>query len=123
MGSLAPLFLNLKSLTMNHNYLIAEFIGMTSCSDGWYDYANDQVFIELEFHKSWDWLIPVVSKILTKHVANKNVDNKDLQHLIDVLPYGKIEDVYNAVVSFIKNNTDTERIMKIKIADMDSDSD
>jgi hypothetical protein len=69
---------------------------------------------ELEYHKSWDWLMPVVSKILT----NENyIDITQRENIMDSLPYGfarynnkgntiyltKIEDdTYAAVVEFIK---------------------
>ena len=67
---------------MNDNYLIAEFIDMDSCSDGWFDYANlygnNKTYYELEFHKSWDWLIPVVAKIWKTTLENKHIDNEGI---------------------------------------------
>ena len=58
---------------MKNNKLecLALFIGMQYTSIGWYDneyqlrlpYTTDTVFDELLFHKSWDWLSPVIKKV------------------------------------------------------------
>ena len=68
---------------------------------------------KMEYHVSWDWLIPVVEKCF----------QEDGKHYVinDALLTTNIEEVYDAVVNFIRENTDTERMMKIRIADMDSD--
>ena len=59
---------------MNNNKLIAEFMGMT------YGDPNDNSVMtqgsevipieSMEYHKSWDWLMPVVEKIEREHKAN-----------------------------------------------------
>ena len=53
---------------MKENKLIAEFMGMQHTDIGWYDndevlQLQDNTFDDLEFHESWDWLMPVVEKI------------------------------------------------------------
>ena len=58
---------------MKNNKLecLALFIGMQYTSKGWYDneyqlrlpYITDTVFDELLFHKSWDWLSPVIRRV------------------------------------------------------------
>tara|TARA_R100000655_G_scaffold102175_1_gene147839 strand:+ start:44 stop:355 length:312 start_codon:yes stop_codon:yes gene_type:complete len=92
------------------NKLLAEFMGMTYEKNiGWYDNQmmleqivydlNDgNCFDELQFETSWDWLMPVVSKI-TKD--EKYLENEYRENLMDIVPYGQREDVYNAVVEFI----------------------
>lgn len=45
----------------------------------------------LEYHKSWDWLIPVIDRIDYKTNIKIDINTKD------------INDTYNRVVSFIKN--------------------
>ena len=107
---------------MNHNYLIAEFIGMYSCSDGWYDYenlyGNYKSYYQLNFHKSWDWLLPVAEKCL--RLADNAEQCKEIHYALHEIDK---EYLYKSVVRFIENNTDTERMMKIRIADEDSDLD
>ena len=59
---------------MNDNKLIAEFMGMT------YGDPNDNSVMtqgsevipieSMEYHTSWDWLMPVVDKIEREHKAN-----------------------------------------------------
>ena len=96
---------------MENNKLIAEFMGLKNhlknkgitkiLIDGhehiqdWecYDTERDMIItpIEMKFDTSWDWLMPVVHKI----------KENDLD--FDVLEIGlPIEDVYQAVVEFIK---------------------
>lgn len=54
---------------------------------------------ELQYHISWDWLMPVVSKITRDE---RYWENDYREHLMDIAPYGRIVDTYSAVVEFIK---------------------
>lgn len=89
------------------NETIAEFDGLfTEVVDGkklWtfkdkegesYSYASH----ELEYHSSWDWLMPVVEKIklLT------STQNEYYGRIINALFTVDINNVYKAVVEFIK---------------------
>ena len=67
---------------MEDNKLIAEFMGVKPP-------------LYMEYHTSWDWLIPVVNKI---EMECKGVPIQ----LIDVSFYDEIHEVYWAVVEFIK---------------------
>ena len=80
---------------MKSNKLIAEFMGLQFHKGEYYrPLYNSGDWIpenELEYHESWDWLMPVVHKI----------KEEDLD--FDVLEIGlPIHDVYEAVVEFIK---------------------
>ena len=89
---------------MNNNKLIAEFMGLPTevfksgklnyyfrefNSGSWYEEH------ELSYNVSWDWLMPVAEKCLT---------TGDRQHFVinDALLTCNIEEVYKAVVEFIK---------------------
>lgn len=90
------------------NKLIAEFMGMTN--DVPHDKSmmvrktpqgNEVVPIDsLQYHSSWDWLMPVISKI-TKD--ERCVENEYRESIMDVVPYGNIEDTIKTVVEFIKD--------------------
>ena len=91
----------------SNNKLIAEFMGLETevsnkgiveyyhiefDSGEWYE-AEDLPYDE------WNWLMPVVSKILT----NENLIGYRLrENIMDSLPYGIPDDTYDAVVEFIK---------------------
>jgi len=79
-----------KLIMKNDNKLIAEFMGMEDHQEmGEYITPN---------YKTWEWLMPVVSKILT----NENyIDMTQRENIMDSLPYGMIDDTYDAVVEFI----------------------
>jgi hypothetical protein len=69
------------------NLVIAEFIK-----------SKEDSISALKYHESWDWLMPVVAKI----IRNEWTISLDLhvKHLSYVLPYGYIDDVYDAVYRF-----------------------
>ena len=103
-----------------NNYLIAEFMGMSIERDGWFDYegflGDNECYLDLKFHESWDWLIPVVDKCF--EVADNAEQCKVIRYALHETDK---EYLYRAVVRFIKRNTDTEKMMKMRIADMDND--
>ena len=88
---------------MEYNKLIAEFMG--------YVYEDDRFFMEdsegvrlyeylpheLQYHSSWDWLMPVVAKC-----TELNDDEFDNQSIAWALLSNSIVDVYDHVVEFIK---------------------
>ncbi len=82
------------------NKLIAEFMGFQKTTIGWYDNeealhfnSDSNTFDELEFHSSWDWLMPVVDKCYQEHMS-KNISEAVMTCDIDI--------VYAQVVEFIK---------------------
>ena len=56
-----------------------------------------------KYHTSWDWLMPVVSKIARNEEYFENVLS---ERLFDIVPFGRIEEVYEVVVEFIKEYND-----------------
>ena len=81
---------------MENNKLIAEFMGDIPK----YVIGHGKAYNKYkDYSKSWDWLMPVVSKI-TRDEQYWEDDYRE--HLMDIVPYGHIEDTYSAVVEFIK---------------------
>lgn len=91
------------------NKLIAEFIGMQKTSIGWYDSEevlltiNNNTFDTLYFHKSWDWLMPIVEQCVSlDEVYEMNNYEQYNNNIQDALWTINIDEVYTAVVKFIK---------------------
>ena len=77
---------------MKNNKLIAEFMGEQPRS------ILGQGKIYKDYSKSWDWLMPVVQKIMD--VSFFNGEPEDFYVVRDCIP--EISDTYKAVVEFIK---------------------
>ena len=90
---------------MKENKLIAEFMGMTysdpndnSVMIQMTPQGNEVVPIEsMQYHKSWDWLMPVLKKINSEISPN----TRGLWRMIINPTEYDIENVYSAVVEFI----------------------
>ena len=105
---------------MKDNVIIAEFMGLPKekvglkqeviyglNQDDWYTSDN------LNYHISWDWLMPVVEKI--DEISDENIlfkiehnrafieDIENYHIFIDVISNSRIEATYKAVVEFIKD--------------------
>ena len=91
---------NIPSKTDNE--LIAEFMGLKEHKGSYY-FINKEEWIpdvELEYHKSWDWLIPVVQKI-------EQYCEGVPQEMLNISLYSDINEVHNAVVEFINEHNKT----------------
>ena len=85
-------------MTMEDNKLIAEFMG--------YVYEDDTPSVELPpYHMSWDWLMPVVSKISSMCDEPYELDN--MKH---ALLTADIDSVYGDVVEFIKTYNESNKM-------------
>ena len=103
---------------LNDNKLIAEFMGavgtpkynptewdvyITGCLDVDSDEENAQHFYtpdKMKYHKSWDWLMPVVIECM-----QTKGDTEKWDHLYNALSGLNIDEIYKAVVEFIKAHT------------------
>jgi hypothetical protein len=97
---------------MTDNELIAEFMGINFNSKEAYERWAPPICKKYgRYDTSWDWLIPVVEKIhFVAPVEVREINNESLS----IFEFGSIcipiEDVYNAVVEFIKwHNSTKER--------------
>ena len=83
---------------MQNNKLIAEFMGV--------DYVDIDTYLEsnkeLQYHASWDWLMPVVEKIMW----DNDIEDNQCTNIAEALCDAKIDRVYDAVVEFIKTYND-----------------
>jgi len=84
-----------------NNKLIAEFMGyeqykFRSYTMFVFEEDNHRTEIDLHYHSSWDWLMPVVEKIYSLEL-----DIELVLVVRDNLAEANIEDTYQAVVEFI----------------------
>lgn len=106
------------------NKLIAEFMGFRNYAGGGervicnasltpfaaYDFAHGNDLDKLKFHSSWDWLMPVLMEIGNRTgytlVMNEDVSYWCNEGQHDELPefrgYSNIENIWEAVIEFIK---------------------
>jgi|TARA_R110000851_G_scaffold259451_2_gene411948 hypothetical protein len=86
---------------MKDNVMIAEFMGVYSEVQGSlkYRYKNEwHKDYDLLYHRSWDWLIPVLEKI--------EMDCQGVPiELLHFSFYSNISEVHIAVIEFIKRKT------------------
>jgi len=89
--------------TQENNQLIAEFMGYEIIyrpySNGFIEISDTELcdVDDLEYHKSWDWLIPVI----------ENIDHLQHEPVISIekaLSTRSIDNTHRAVVEFIKQH-------------------
>ncbi len=86
--------------TTENNKIIAEFMDKDVAlleSVGIEKYTSD----ELQYHKSWNWLMPVVKKIDNLFGEDDTIDDIINRVHNAILQFDR-KKVYNAVVEFIK---------------------
>jgi len=86
--------------TENNNELIAQFMGVVFHDDDNQYYSSDGLYIgtNLQYHTSWDWLMPVVVKCF-------DVNAPDVYHhkLNDALLETNIDSLYRSVIEVIES--------------------
>ncbi len=100
------------------NKLIAEFMGMQHTSKlGWYDYeevmseyacqmVGGNTFEELQYDRSWDWLMPVVDRIETFNFKVDGVTTSADVHIV----YGDcriVDEDGGGLFEFYSHSTDS----------------
>lgn len=105
------------------NKLIAEFIGCKKDKswNNWYKVPKKYqkafgtqgfgIGTNCKFHSSWDWLMPVVRKIVVLCVddADELFLSDQYTSILDTIPVAVIEDSWKVVVEFIKWYNDESR--------------
>ena len=96
--------ITLNIIIMKDSKLIAEFMGIESINAKMRGHlyecpVTSEYVTELEYHTSWDWLMPVVEECLATD------ERTEFQHhfINDSLLTCDIEVVYDRVVEFIKD--------------------
>ena len=99
---------------MEDNKLIAEFMGAEKThiqsgkigdiycpvpSKNGSEYAD-----KLQYHKSWDWLMPVIEKCLVGEAEqSEEISNTTIKNIYEGICNQDISFAYKSVVEFIKN--------------------
>jgi hypothetical protein len=90
---------------MNDNKLIAEFMGLDSFKDSLASLHQGKINVDVDVYEqaqydtSWDWLMPVLSKILDLSFQDDG-DAEDFYSIRDCVP--DINHTHKAVVYFIQ---------------------
>jgi hypothetical protein len=97
---------------MKENKLIAEFMGLETITigrlksilrqnreNGFIHTPQACIVDELKYDTSWDWLMPVINKCYQEHMS---------KHIADAVMTCDIDEAYQVVVEFIKNNLKTK---------------
>ena len=95
-----------------NNKLIAEFMELETPDGVYFEYLTKDGersklthFMLLEYHLSWDWLMPVVQKIGDEYY-NTPFDETYSKLTEQYENIWTLEDTYNAVVEFIKEQNE-----------------
>ena len=95
-------------MIQTNNRLIAEFMGLEEHKGSYYlslyfirDWVSDNY---LEYHASWDWLMPVIEEIdHLKKIEDIGINYEPIDTIEKALSTRSIKNTYKAVVEFIKN--------------------
>jgi len=88
---------------MKDNKLIAEFMEV----DGFLSLS------QMEYHQSWDWLMPVVKKCLAAEAEqSEEISNTTIKNIYEGICNQDISFAYKSVVEFIKDCEEKKVIVK-----------
>ena len=106
--------------TQENNKLIAEFMGLVKSSYRnmyWTEKAKEGFgegeLVNLLYHTSWDWLMPVVENIkilVMEDDSDELYNSEEWDNITHTLVQIEIKSVYKAVVEFIKQYNENERL-------------
>ncbi len=87
-------------MATENNKLIAEFMDVefykgTLFNMGYRVFSDEKLYREheLNYHSSWDWLMPVIDKCYQEHMS---------KHIAEAVMTCNIDEAYKVVVEFIK---------------------
>ena len=91
---------------LENNKLIAEFMQSLEdglYKDGLYFYEGGYYDTNMEFHTSWDWLMPVIERCLVGEAEqSEEVSNTAIKNIYEGICNQDIHFAYKSVVEFIK---------------------
>ena len=107
---------------MKDNKLIAEFMGVKTITidelksilkqnreDGFIHTPQAHLIDDLEYHTSWDWLMPVVEKCLVGEAEqSEEISNTTIKNIYEGICNQDILHAYKSVVKFIKAQNDEQ---------------
>jgi len=96
---------------MKENKLIAEFMGLIESSIDkkyWTEKTKEGIgkgeLVELKYHTSWDWLMPVIQKCLIGEAEqSEEISNLAIKNIYEGICNQDISLAYQSVVQFINN--------------------
>jgi len=107
---------------MKYNKLIAEFMGLETPDGCYFEHLTKEGnrelthHILLQYHTSWDWLMPVVQKCFDTQKPEEGQHYFINESLLTI----KIEVVYDRVVEFIKEHNEVDRLVYLSKYTCDS---
>ena len=90
---------------MKDNKIIAEFMGVVFHDDDNQYYSSDGLYIglNLQYHTSWDWLMPVIEEIDSQIFFGYTLQYESIDSIENALATRSIKDTYKAVVKFLRD--------------------
>ena len=88
---------------MESNKLIAMFMGDIKLVDDNVSFTKNCPVNELQYHTSWDWLMPVIEKCLIGEAEqDEEISNTTIKNIYEGICNQDISYAYQSVVEFIK---------------------
>lgn len=106
--------MNTEPTTEMMNEVIRQFIGLEPYEDSKYGTlysspADGKTCFSLQYHTSWDWLMPVVEKIHGLAVAGDAINAITEEAIFTFSIFAPLKDVHRAVYQFITWYNDNQQ--------------